>query len=210
MKTTIQYFSLLLLFIFIATTGAFAAIPDDDPAPDNGLRKFGIGIRAATFTKLELYGTGSPSTLISIVITPVNAFRIEPEFGIFNSKSYSSTLDEDLSDISMHIGMGLYGMINHGSTNIYLGVRLASVSYKSEYANWDSGSFFKDETTGNQLLMGPVVGAEHLFSNHFGFGGEIGILNSNYHADLESGHDHDEDTYRNLLTESALFVRFYF
>ena len=97
-----------------------AAPPEDRPSTDEGLRKFGFGIRAATFSKLELYGVGSPSTLVSIVITPNKSFRIEPEAGLFNSKSPSSSLNEDLAQNSLHLGLGVYGMFNRGSTNIYI------------------------------------------------------------------------------------------
>ena len=54
--------------------------------------------------------------------------------------------------------------------------------------------------------MGLVVGAEYLFSQHFSFGGEFSVVNSVYDPDTSS----PDDDETNLLTESGMFVRFYF
>lgn len=220
MKSTITYLGLSISIIFLTVLNSMATPPEDEPVPSNDLRIFGFGIRAATFTKLAIYGVESPTTIISIVITPHRSFRIEPEIGFFSDKQYNSTLQENLVDKSMHIGLGIYGMINHEATNIYLGFRAASITTTTEFVGYNTGvapswtiTYFKDEQVGKQMLMGVVAGAEYLFSNHFGFGGEISLQQSSYHEDVNgsgTGHDHKDDKVTNLLTGSGLFVRFYF
>lgn len=220
MRTIAIYSGIFFFLILLGEVNQVTAGPDlsdDKPTVTREIRPFGIGMRVATFTKLEIYGVLAPSTLISLVITPHKNFRVEPEIGYYSSKVYDISLKEDLADKSLHLGLGIYGMINKGATNIYLGFRAATVKFTEEFVNFDFPTTppfvlttSKDELVSKQLLVGIVIGGEYLFSNHFSFGGEIGFKRSTYHSNTETGHNHNEDTTTYLLTDSGLFVRFYF
>ncbi|MBL4754874.1 MAG: hypothetical protein JKY52_14920 [Flavobacteriales bacterium] len=183
-------------------------------------RIFGIGLRVNQLWYNEVFQIRPPSSTITIAITPHKNFRIEPEIGYFSSKSHDEQLKEDLTDKSYHIGLGIYPILQKGNTNLYLGIRLAEIRFTDEFAKFipptrppGNGTFIKEELISKQYLIGPVLGAEYLFTKHFSFGGEMGLKYSIIHNDVDnsdSTHNHDEDKTKSYLTESNLFVRFYF
>lgn len=183
-------------------------------------RIFGIGLRVYQWWYDELAQLLPPSSTITISITPHRNFRIEPEIGYFSTKSYSQTLEENLTDKNFHIGLGIYPMLQKGNTNLYFGIRWAQIKITDEYVEYivPTGppwtyTYKKEELISKHQLIGPVIGGEYLFAKHFSLGGEVGLKYAIYHSDVEGkdpNHNHDEDKTKSILTESNLFVRFYF
>lgn len=163
------------------------------------LKLFGLGLHMEQF-KLNDLSSNMPATKIIFTINPNNYCRLEPEIG------YRSINDKvnDLKDKSLNLGIGAFGMYQQGKANIYLGFRLEYSNFKHEY---------KDNILGKQtentdgISIGPAVGVEYFFGQHFSIGGEVALKYINYKSsNIQYGSDSELDNY---ITESGLILRFY-
>ncbi len=168
-----------------------------------GIKTFGLGMHVEQFklSEIAMDLATAPANKIVFTINPTNNFRLEPEIG-FN---YFKDKDSDLRDKSYHVGLGGFGMIQRGKTNIYGGLRFEYARILNEYhENYDVVETEKS----NRFSFGPAIGAEYFFGPNFSFGGEIGI--ENMALKTKNSQYNNEDTKQNYFaTKTGLFVRFY-
>ncbi|TLX76185.1 porin family protein [Labilibacter sediminis] len=192
----------VLLLIFASVNTAYG----QDVEEKIELKKFGLGLHIEQFKLHELAMdiAIAPANKIVFTITPNNNFRLEPEIGFTQQKDKET----DLKAKSTQVGIGAYGMLQKGKANFYGGLKLEHASISSEYIHWDTD--FKETEKLKRLAVGPVVGVEYFFGEHFSFGGEVGLK----FMDIEStDSQYNEDVNSNVsyvTTESGLLVRFYF
>ncbi|MEN8122282.1 MAG: outer membrane beta-barrel protein [Bacteroidota bacterium] len=169
------------------------------------LQLFGLGMHIEQFklSDITMDITTAPANKIVLTMTPTNKFRIEPEIG-FN---YLNDKESELKAKSVHFGVGGFTMYQKGKTNIYLGFRFEYANISNEYYNWNTGGKLKEKT--NRLSIGPAIGAEFFFGDHFSFGGEIGLKYMSLETnDSQSGSDYKKQEH--ITTDSGLLLRFYF
>jgi hypothetical protein len=146
-------------------------------------------------------------TNIYVPILIRSKFRIEPELGWFRS-SQSGDITE-YSFTSFRYGLGIFSATQKQKMHLYYGLRLGinrtSISYKS-------AEFFlsNEGTSKTDFFIGPSLGGEYFFSDHFTLGGEAQL---NY---ISIGQFDGDRSPSNEVSESAwatrtlLFLRWYF
>ena len=169
------------------------------------LKVFGLGMHIEQFKLIDINMdiVTAPANKIIFTITPTKNFRLEPEVG-FN---YINDKDKELKDKSIHFGIGGFGMYQRGKTNIYGGLRFEYANISNEYYEWNSGN--KQTEKIDRFSIGPAIGAEFFFGQHFSIGGEIGLkymyLNTKY-----SQYNDEDNKQDYITTDSGLLLRFYF
>ncbi|MEN8122387.1 MAG: outer membrane beta-barrel protein [Bacteroidota bacterium] len=169
------------------------------------LKVFGLGMHIEQFklTDITMDISTTPANKILLAISPTNHFRLEPEIG-FN---YLNNKEEELKDKSIHVGIGVFGMFQKGKTNFYGGIKFEYANISNEYNDWNTGA--KQTTKMKRLTIGPAIGAEFFFGEHFSFGGEIGLKYMNLKS--ENNQFNVEDIKQDYITtDSGLLLRFYF
>lgn len=195
---------IILVLLILVSFHSFAQEQESIDIP-----KIGLGMHVEQFKLMDdILGTYTmgPSMNFVASYSPSNQFRIEPEVG-FN---YHNDKEYDISDRSINVGLGGYRMIQKGKTNIYTGLKLEYLSFQKE---WISGSTFIGNLIETNKYyrygVGPVIGAEFFFGQHFSFGGNLHI--GYYELKQTDG----DDTYgfqheSVIVTNSGLVMRFYF
>lgn len=125
---------------------------------------FGIGISAK-----------SDDGILYVPIDISKSLRIEPSVRYAKSESYYDYFDQVGGDESkaLEIGVGVFGVKQlTDAVHIYFGGRLA-------YVDFDTSSFYarahgasSNHTAQDGYSVGPTVGFEFLFGEHFSLGGE--------------------------------------
>jgi hypothetical protein len=169
------------------------------------MKVFGMGMHIEQFKLNDLVmDIAAPSNKIVFTVTPTNYFRIEPEIG-FN---YFNDKDSELEDKSISLGLGGVGMYQRGKTNIYGGFRFEYSKFSNEYKGSFSGDVETEET--NRIAIGPAIGAEFFFGQHFSIGGEIGIKYMNFNTTNSQYPDGEDSKQDCITTDTGLLCRFYF
>lgn len=169
------------------------------------IRPFGLGLHVEQFklSDLTMDITTAPANKLVFTISPANFIRIEPEvgFNLLNNK------EEELKDLSVHVGTGVYGMFQKGRTNFYGGLKFEYANISNEYIDWNTNDKMTEKV--NRITVGPTIGAEYFFGRHFSFGGEIGLKYMSLTSkDSQYGDSEVNQSY--LTTDSGLLLRFYF
>lgn len=179
---------------------------------------FGVGINLTQFQFSDLFSDwyGSPANKIMLTVTPMKSLRIEPEFGMLSFKREETDGNgqtHDLKDKMIAFGIGAFGMMQRGNTNMYGGLRYENAQMQSQWldsnTDWMSGTttytVVKDE--GTRSTIAPTIGAEYFFGQHFSIGGEFSLrimkINSKpYGSSVTQVEDH-------ITTGAGLQMRFY-
>lgn len=113
------------------------------------------------------------------VYVPINigkSFRIEPSIRYVSSEqTYTQTFSEDTTQTDQwEVGVGVFGLRQvTDAAHIYYGARLAYVDVQSESV--DEGSYYLplySKTEQDGYRIGPTLGFEYIFGQHFSVGGE--------------------------------------
>jgi hypothetical protein len=129
---------------------------------------FGVGISAR-----------SDDGLVYVPIDISKTFRIEPSVRYVSSNlSFSQDAaadgpDSESDSESWEIGIGAFGLKQIAETaHIYYGVRAAYVDVKATSTDTSFGLPVRSETNQDGYRIGPTLGFEYLFGQHFSVGGE--------------------------------------
>lgn len=164
-----------LAYFFLAA-GANGQEAPQIPAEEKTQIGIGIGLEPA-----KLFLTSSAS--ISSVIIPVSIFlpirfgsdfRLEPEIGMFNfSSETSSGSSTSSSDGSLtRIGIGaLFTLISGENYNLYVGPRVGLYLSSTKSGGGSSST----ETSETDLSIGLTIGSEYFMTPHLSFGGEAQV-----------------------------------
>jgi hypothetical protein len=192
----------LLVFLSVLLN---QGLPGQTVEENAKIKVFGLGIHIEQYKLIDLWMTGittEPFNKIAFTITPTNHFRLEPEIG------YSRLNDRifNLKYNAINFGIGGFGMIQRGKTNLYGGFR-----YQYDIISNDTqGSGINSITTEKKKRssIGPVIGAEYFPGPHFSLGGEIGIS----YMTINGTNSQFNTTVKQYYTSTNLgfFVRFYF
>ncbi|MDH5467088.1 MAG: hypothetical protein OEY25_06695 [Candidatus Aminicenantes bacterium] len=172
--------TLVLLTIFFILS-SFLQAQDEE-------RNFGIGV---SLSKEALWL--EDFLIIYMPIDISSKFRLEPEIG-FLLQSESAGIWEETS-IALSVGLGIFAMKQKEKINIYYGARTGFIidSY-----------VIVTRRTRTDFYIGPALGGEYFFSNHFSLGGEI-QLSYAFIGIFEGGANGSE-----MKTKPLVFVRWYF
>ena len=167
--------------------------------------KIGIGLHIEQFKLAELSQPIdiSPSNRIILTITPSSSFRIEPEIGF----SFLKNRIDNLSDISLDLGVGVFKLIPKGKTNLYYGLRMDYARVTNEFIDFSSGNPLKRKS--NKIGLGPALGAEYFLGQHISVGGEVAIKYWSFKTKAyQFGGGDEKQSF--IVTNSGLLLRFYF
>lgn len=205
---------LTILLICFAVSFQVAAQTDDT--------RIGLGVSLGkevlasellTITMLD-----NPSVYMPIVIN--GKFRIEPEFSLMTYSGSNEEYDVESHYKILVLGMGLFPQTRVGSVDIYYGIRLGIIStaYHEKYQDWDYvwdpvyqdyreiTSTVENDESKMDFFVGPAIGGEYFFSEHFSLGGEI---QANFV--FLGQYDDDSETSESMFKMKPLvFVRWYF
>jgi hypothetical protein len=161
---------LLLLFVVSAK------------AQDDRIRLgFGVGIGMNSLLGSPAYGDFSalsmPASFANFTfVIRGNNFRFEPNFGYF---SFSETRDvtnpyesykRELTSSNFRLGAVIAYATAIGSMKLYYGIFIGAIF--SSASSYRSGSTSQDKSK-TDFAIGPAIGGEYMFSDHFSLGGEI-------------------------------------
>jgi hypothetical protein len=125
---------------------------------------FGVGISAR-----------SDDGWVYVPIDVSKTFRVEPSVRYVSSDlsfSQDGAKGEQDSE-SWEIGIGAFGLKHISeAAHIYYGVRFAYVDIKATSTDTSFGLPVRSETNQDGYRIGPTVGFEYLFGQHFSVGGE--------------------------------------
>ncbi|KPJ66504.1 hypothetical protein AMJ44_08255 [candidate division WOR-1 bacterium DG_54_3] len=172
---------------------------------------FGIGVSMGREI-LMVYDQGIvtlsdyPSFYMPIVISP--GLRIEPEIGLWrHSYSREDGTDRKSSYRVLVFGCGILSMTNKGKVHLYYGARFGLV-HISSYSKDRWNGYSERDRSKTDLRVGPAIGGEYFFADHFSLGGEAQL---NYTFVGQFDGDDDYDVAESLIsTKTLIFVRWYF
>jgi hypothetical protein len=169
------------------------------------MKLFGLGLHFEKFGLKDFIGDNIviPKNKILFIINPTQHFRIEPNIGFI----FSLYRDGGYRSRTTNWGLGTYGMFQRGETNFYGGIKLDYAKITNEYLhlqteNWIISNVIKS------FAVGPVVGAEFFFGEHFSFGGELGLKYMISNMKNQCYLDQNNRSY--FTSNSGLLLRFYF
>lgn len=125
---------------------------------------FGLGISAR-----------SDDGIVYVPIDISKSFRIEPSIRYASTESpYVAEFGRGRQDTeNLEIGMGVFGLKQvMDAAHIYFGARLAYVDYKISNVDATTNSTTFTDNNRDGYRIGPTVGFEYLFGQHFSVGGE--------------------------------------
>jgi hypothetical protein len=126
---------------------------------------FGLGISAR-----------SDDGFVYLPINISKTFRIEPSVRyVSNEQTFTQSFGEDTQETDQwELGVGVFGLRQvTDAAHVYFGARVAYVDVQS--SSVDESSFglpIYSETDQDGYRIGPAVGFEYLFGQHFSVGGE--------------------------------------
>jgi len=160
----------------------------------------------------------NPSFYVPIIVG--GKFRIEPEFSFMSYSGSNEEYEIESKYKTLILGLGLFPQTRVGNVDIYYGIRLGimNIDYHSKYQDWDYvwdpvyqdyREVYYTETEDESKMdffIGPAVGGEYFFSEHFSLGGEI---QGNFV--FLGQYDDDSETKESMFKMKPLvFVRWYF
>jgi len=169
------------------------------------MKLFGLGLHFEQFGLKDLIGDYIviPKNKIIFIINPTQHFRIEPNIGY----TLSRYRDGGHKSRSTNWGLGSYGMFQRGETNFYGGIKFDYEKMSYEYLHFQTGTWRTRNVT-KSYTIGPVIGAEIFFGEHFSFGGELGL---NYKlSNIKYDPILDGKQRKYFTSNSGLLLRFYF
>ncbi len=175
-------------------------------AQQDSIRKFGIGLHVEQFKLIDLGLNSSiiPSNKIIFTYNYKSTYRIEPVFGLIRYKR------DDYQSTGYHLGLGNYFLLKKERTLIHLGFKVGYDNVYEERDRYDYGSEKLQERE-TRLSIGPSIGGEYLFGNHFSIAGEIGLFYfKSTQKDNQDTYDSEDSKSSYLLTDTGLILRFYF
>lgn len=204
-----------LLGIFVALTmSGFSQSEDSKVQPP----LFGLGLNLTQFQYSDLYSYelyGAPANNLMLTVSPLKALRIEPEFGYMSFKRETTDGNGQKHDLRNKIsafGVGVFGMMQRGKTNLYGGVRYEMAAITSEWLDveydWTFGtaSYFIREDKSTRSTISPTVGAEYFLGDHFSIGGEFSFRIMSITTKYYGGPTEKESQ---TATGAGLQMRFY-
>lgn len=222
MKKITVYFVAAALMLFFSGIRVQA----QDEKTDLDLPVLGIGLHVEQFKANELMLSYTSSLLMTTFTVPINLtdhFRLEPEIGFMVNTEFLTSEDEDEDDreynsSGFYSGLGAYYMFQRERLNFYAGAkfRIKSATMEGHYIINGESAIEKGFSFG----LGPVLGFEYFFGNHFSFGGELGLDYDAVKSKTEYSEDpynpgypyyEDEETTSTIVHfNSGLYIRAYF
>jgi hypothetical protein len=123
---------------------------------------FGVGISAR-----------SDDGIVYVPIDISKSFRIEPSIRYASTewKSVYDSIEQESEELE--VGIGVFGLKQvTEAARIYYGARLAYVNFKTTFVNRTVQLASIGESDQDGYRIGPTVGFEYLFGQHFSVGGE--------------------------------------
>jgi hypothetical protein len=202
MKLNLLLSSIAISAIIFTNTQLFGQNPEEEIS---NLKIFGMGMHIEQFKLADITMdiSTAPANKIVFTITPSKNYRLEPEIGF----SFLNDKENELKDKSIILGIGGFGMYQRGKTNIYGGLRFEYANISNEYNDYNTGDIATEKT--NRIAIGPAIGAEYYFGEHFSIGGEIGFKYMTLNT-KDSQFSDGEVKQDFIATDSGLLLRFYF
>ena len=143
-----------------------------------------------------------PNFYIPILIS--SHFRLEPVLGFYH---YSRSRDDmKRSDDIFSLGCGIFPVTQKEKLYIYYGARLEAIHYSSSYEYPDFNNQESDKASKTDFYIGPAIGGEYFFSEHFSLGGEDQV--SFIFIGQDDGSDNDSESA--IRNKTLFFLRWYF
>ena len=125
--------------------------------------------------------------------------KIEPEFKVSFSKA---TWSEKREYLDIEIGIGAFYRYSHKQIEIYLGIRLGYLNYKSE----NDHTILSKESG---YYLAPTLGGEYFILERFSLGAELQIRYSYRAGDTNYNDEPEEIKNQGLRTYTYFMMRFY-
>lgn len=163
--------------------------------------RIGIGVSIGRQIIEEMEYRAFEYTRFYVPIIVSSHFRLEPEIGYYRYSGSGEDWKESRKRLS--IGCGIFFITRKGKVDIYYGARLGLISTSYFY---ETTTYLRDESR-TDFYIGPAIGGEYFFSNHFSLGGEIQIN----HISIGQWSDEIGDASESIIRIKPLvFVRWYF
>jgi len=162
--------------------------------------RIGIGVIFNDIWQDIFYNENIPTIYIPIDMN--GKFRIEPELSYYTASTEDDNYTRDES--SLRIGLSVFGLKQYEKVRIYYGLRFAYLSLSQKRTYSDDTR----ESEASRLNLGPAIGAEYLFTDHFSLGAEVG-----FSFTLKVDTEGDDTLYYNQNingSRTKIFIRFYF
>jgi hypothetical protein len=183
-------------------------------APDAPVSKTRVGIGTAIAMGRDFISFGDNEGLFFLsadftsIYLPIlfgTKFRIEPEAGFFRGSL--STNDVSFSYTSLRLGFGIFPVVPKGKTNLYYGLR-AGMNRTSITATSEFSPDIRDDAK-TDFFIGPAIGGEYFFADHFSLGGEaqLNYVSFGQFDNARSSNDLSESAW---ASTALIFVRWYF
>lgn len=217
MKTA-NIFIAILIFASSALHAQENVSKPNDETSNVKLKMLGLGFRTSPFNIEDLYQNYIPITNNKIIVTinPLKNFRIQPEFGYYRSKEFSTLINDDLIGRTFSVGAGFYGMWQKGNVNFYIGPKFTNVSGEFDSVDSDYNPnppyntiYRKTTNSSSSFNYGLISGGEYFFGNHFSVGAEIGLMHSKVEVKYSNTPAQNFSSSK-IMTETNLLFRFYF
>lgn len=218
MKTKITIFVILQMVCTLINAQEITNAPSQTLSAKNVTdRVFGIGVKTMNlWNDLQQSLSVIPGNRIVLTFNASPHFRIQPEFGYYQTKENSDVLDEDLVDKNFAFSLGAYGMLKKDKTNLYVGLKYTTSKVTNEGVKVSSNPnppfniiYIKETETITINGFGLVFGGEYFLSSHFSVGAEAG-LHSLKSTRSSSTSTRDPEKSNSFLTETNILLRFYF
>lgn len=180
MKTKKNLQIALMLALIIPGSGILKAQGNENSL---SLPTVGLGIHINQLNKI----------IVSINI--IDHIRIEPAIGY----NFYTDKNNDSKSNSLLFGFGVYGMWQKGQLNIYAGLKSGFIR--------DSRTSITTTREENLFTVGPAIGCEYFFGQHFSLGGLLSLSTYLYKEVDQDPADKGESVYS---TDADLILRFYF
>jgi hypothetical protein len=210
MKKAIYTLCLFLGFGIFTTTGQ-----EENYEPP----MIGIGLNLTQFRMNEIFYDyfGAPANSLMITVTPMKMIRLEPQVGYFSNRydeKPGNGQTFNLQDKMITFGVGAFGMIQKGKTNIYGGLRYESAKVENEWLDYNydfmTGTEYYtiESSEASRSTVAPTIGAEYFLGEHFSVGGEVAVRIMSIES--KSSTSSTTEKSNSTSTDAGLQLRFYF
>ena len=216
MKTTIIH----VLLICMAATGPLMSAAQQQQQQQQQQENFphrylSLGIRPPGIQSSDLASRAYPTSRLVLALDPVKYFRLEGQFGVYNTTSSredsqaggSTTLE--LHSKSTFAGFGIMGMVPVDHGRFIAGIRY-SVNKYSDDEVFDYPSYAVDENTGKMTFFSGMIGGEYFIARFFSIGAEFSVSSvKDVYEPSSLASNPSPETDKTILTEGNLVFRFY-
>ena len=182
---------ILIIMLILITSAAVA--------DESEFKPFKVGIAAYTGASILTEGYDQQGLWLAGIVHITPRIAVRPQFlliiqdrsskDVFPTPATDSYYD-DLKGAGIDI---FYYWPRSSQSLLYAGPSFRYLQYKDEYNN-DSGTFGRYKT--DAFRFGIVCGGQHMFDEHFGFFGDIGMG-----VDISNETEKDYDSSGNLTNE---------